>query len=274
MEQKQDFSLQKADNNQVALTKTANEIIIARQSQLFESFPDSKKMEGLENMIKIAHLDSGRSIPGQSDQERALHVTAIASRLVAIIPEKFKGITGAEIRIACRNGGLGLYGEIYQISPKLVIEWIEAYIAERGKFTLLSAPSKPIELKEPTPEEWRNIMAGKLLRCYEQVKNGVEPVDYGNVLFKFLREKKLIELTSEDIESYMEQAKAVVIAKNDPAAANTFSERIDRRNMIKLITEQSGKALVVSEARNIALKEFLMFVDDIEELRKTILSDV
>lgn len=117
-------------------------------------------------------------------------------------------------------------------------------------------------------------MAGKLLRCYDQVKNGVEPVDYGNVLFKFLREKKLIELTSEDIESYMEQAKAVVIAKNDPAAANTFSERIDRRNMIKLITEQSGKALVVSEARNIALKEFLMFVDDIEELRKTILSDV
>lgn len=270
--EKLNFSLQA--NNQTAVSKVHNEIITARKSPLFESFSESDKMAGMLNMLKTAYLDSGKAINGQDDEERLQHLTAISIRLISIIPEKFKGITGAELRIAFRNGAIGSYGEVYTISPKTIIEWIQAYIDERGKYTLKEPVKQITETIEPTPEEWRNIMANKLMKCYKEVADGKEPTDYGNVLFKFLREKSLIELTQDDIDNYIEQAKTVIISKNDPLDAKSLADRVDRRNLIKLITEQSKTTQVIIEARNIALREYLMFVDDIEELRKTILNAI
>lgn len=242
-----------------------SEIVKARQSALFSAFSPEDKIVSLDNILKTAYLDAGQNIPGTTAKERSDHVKAVASRLIVILQERFPLITGSEIRLACRAGAVGTYGEFYGISPKTIVEWIQGYISRRGEIILQSAPPALPEPKQPTQEEWNQMMGHKLRLCYNQVQQGQEPVDWGNVLFKFLRERNMIVLEQSDIDEYIAQAKALVIAENNPVDARSLADRVDRRSIISAITSaQSPNQVVLIRARNLALREYLMFIDDID----------
>ena len=242
-----------------------SEIVKARQSALFSAFSPDDKMVSLDNILKTAYLDAGQNIPGTTAKERSDHVKAVASRLIVILQERFPLITGSEIRLACRAGAVGTYGEFYGISPKTVVEWIQGYISRRGEIILQVAPPALPEPKQPTEEEWEKMMARKLRLCYAQVQKGQMPVDWGNVLFRFLRERQMIVVEQSDIDEYISQAKAQIIAENNPADARSLAERIDRRSMISAIaSEQTPQQNVMIRARNLALREYLICIDDID----------
>lgn len=249
-----------------AVASRHKEVLNARKSTLFVDFSADDKMVSLESIVKTAYLDAGHTIPGLTQRERMDHVKAIAMRLIVIIQERFPLITGSEIRLACRSGASGAYGDFHGISPRTIMGWLQEYNTQRGAIILAESQHTPLpSIPKPTDEEWMNMMCDKLRKTHMMVTEGKEPVDYGNVLFKFLREKGLITLTQEDIDSYIEQAKAQIIADNDPSDARSIGERIERRTLIKVImTEQTHQEAVMIRARGIALREYLLMIDDID----------
>lgn len=242
-----------------------NEIVKASKSALFTAFKPEDKAAALLNIIQTAYFDTGYTVAGATDKDRSDHVKAIIARLIVLIPEQFPFITGAEIRLACRNGASGAYGEVHGISPRTVLSWLTEYQSRKGKIILEATHPALPEPKQPSAEQWQEMMIAKLRTCYNQVQQGQQPTDWGNVLFKFLRERKMIVLEQSDIDDYMERGKAQIMADNDPNNATSLGDRIDRRNLIKaLVTEQTPQQLVLVKARNIALHEWLMLVDDID----------
>lgn len=258
--------LSKISPTEIAKANSENEIVKASKSALFSSFKPSDKATTLRNFILTAFFDTGYTIAGETDKDRLDHINAIIARLLVLIPEQFPFITGEEIRLACRNGATGVYGDVHGISPRTVLSWLTEYQSRKGKIILeATPPALPAPVKEPSPAEWQDMMIAKLRTCYKQVQAGQKPTDWGNVLFKFLRDRKMIVLEQSDIDDYMERGKAQVIADNDPNDATSLGDRIDRRNLIKaLFTGQTQQQLVVIRARNIALHEYLMLIDDID----------
>lgn len=263
--------LSKITPSAVVKSNTENEVVKASKSALFTAFKPEDKAAALLNIIQTAYFDTGYTVAGTTDKDRADHVKAIVTRLSVLVPEQFPFITGAEIRLACRNGASGAYGELHGINPRTVLSWLTEYQSRKGKIILEATPLlPPPPIPEPTKEEWREKMIALLRKNFAIVQAQQEPVDWGNVLFRYLRENGLIVVDQADIDSYMEQATALIISENNPLDAVSFGELTDRKKLIKLITSQEATAQkqVVIRARNLALREYLMMIDLEEEIEK------
>lgn len=231
---------------------------------------DKNVKYALDQMIMSLYYYKGYSIPGATSQERSAYIDQLSTVLIGELSAIYKAITRIDLQLIFERGRRGEYGEFKIISIETFVIWVKAYLQERSIASIEQQAytnAKQLGIPtEPTPTEWKNKMINMAKSCYEDVEKGRLPRDYGNVLFRYLREIGVLLFTDQEINSYMERAKAQLISENNPADSKTLADRIDRRNFVALIVNESKNKQVVTRARLLALMNYFETSFSIEDV--------
>lgn len=224
----------------------------------------------LDQLIMSLYYYKGYSIPGTTSQERSAYIDQLSTVLISELSAIYKAITRIDLQLIFERGRRGEYGEFKIISIETFVIWVKAYLQERAAASIEQqafTSAKQLGLPtEPTKTEWKNKMIEMAKACYEDVQKERLPRDYGNVLFKYLREIGVLSFSEQEINDYIERARTQLIGENNPADSKNLADRIDRRNFVALIVKESKNKQVITRARLLALKNYFetsFSIDDI-----------
>jgi hypothetical protein len=251
-------------NSDLAPTLTIEEqkIVVAAKSLKVREMPKTKLHHLVTGIVTSCLIILGHSKKKFEDEERFL----IEKEIVNDIFTNFSGLTFEEIRLACAMGARGEFkkkpDEVVYFSVATVYNWLKCYIADTKREAMAKQARFEQDRyipKPPTKEELLRHEAQFINDCIlAPYKHFLETGEYtfdnrGNVIYNKLDKLGVIPFSKERKLEIFERAKNRVLAKIEQYIGP------DSRRKYKEIAEGKGEGheLVKSEAKDIALKEFL-----------------
>lgn len=202
----------------------------------------------MDGLIHKTYLNAGVDIKKNKEV-----IDLTIDELIADLMKYNGTLSLSELKIAFTNGYKGEYGEYFGLNNKTYFQWVNAYCFGekrlRVRKTLLEAKEK--EGREPekkSEEEIEMIMQDACLKSFDDFRRGVTVFDGGNVKYKYLLKKGLLNLSDDDKKRLKGEAeeKLKQVAIDSKSKTETIQKALSR------VTEET----VQSEARKLALLLF------------------
>lgn len=210
------------------------------------------------------------------DEERFI----IEKEIVNDIFSKFIGLSIEEIRLACSMGCRGEYktkpDEVVYFSVSSVYQWIKSYIATTKREAIAKQAryeQDSYQKVKPTQEQLEQLEKEFIEDCIlAPYRHYLSTDEYlfdnrGNVVYNKLNKLNLIPFPPSIKLQFMEKAKEIV-------KATLFSSPThDNKKLYEEVENGTGDGhkLVISEAKDIALRQFFKDLKDVNaDLEKLI----
>jgi hypothetical protein len=263
--------LNKIMSNQLATTaQTKNPYALALMAKKLNDMPLKEAKMHIADILSRAYFEIGLSddkVPSDADQK--LMIEAMYEEIKTVFPN----CTVDELKLCMRNGVRREYGDYYGLNIATFNQWLKAFAqSERRRRAKLESEQRaetPPVSKEEALQMWKEVMV-KYFNEYKTTGNLCAPLP--TMQYRMYEEMGLINLTVNEKNELMEQAKINVLAKTrQQKAHNYMNGRIyDARALKNIITKlennQPGsyeQNLIKSEARYLAIKKYY---DGIEKL--------
>lgn len=183
----------------------------------------------------------------------------IVNNLSADILKACPFIRIAEIPIAIEKGILGDYGDFYGLNVITFVKFIKSHYNSLNRANLAKQlPVDTVEKQKPTEEEEKATKISLILKSFEAYKLNGFYQDYGNYIYKSLKEFNVFSFSEDQKLLYLSNAKRKVLEslKNDqvqkPFERNKIKQQIQDLETLNGDT----KAMVYRESLQIALMDF------------------
>ena len=254
------------------LKGVTKEIIIARygNEKIFKR-DKTKVGRELEFLIKKTVVETGFGTKFTDKDWKILYIGVIDD-----IFRVFSSLTINEIHIAFRLGSREEYGEFYGISVRVFYKWLKRYIADSQKEAVMSLkklyPPKEKDITENDRVIIRNQWLKSVYENYNRLilKGEYRFNDYGNILYDYLYELKLINFNKEQRKEILDEAIKVIESKAKEKKQRTIIKELSNLSMA---TDTSIKSAVKSEAKHIALRKFMFQCRADKKSLRTLIQD-
>lgn len=239
-----------------ALNPEQKDMLLATNGQRINSFTIPELMKPIKDCILSAVYDLGHkntfgdknSTEEQKDMEALIMVQRIIEKIQSIT-YKNKSLTLEDVQIAIEKGAKGEYtykDEVTMVSPNHVYTWVKRYLNEKAELNKIQR-NHEIKLEKdkqpkPTPEELKKRIIQTTIEAYEDYQKKGRYYDMGSLLYDFLTEHKIINLTEDQKEIIRQQAKKQLEreAKNAKESAMNMIQRNEIQKTIEALGRRSN----------------------------------
>lgn len=238
------------------LQGVTKEVIVARygNKRIFQR-DKTKVGKELEFLIKKTVVETGFGTKFTDKDWKILYIGVIDD-----IFRVFSSLTTNEIHIAFRLGSREEYGEFYGVSVRVFYKWLKRYMADTQQDAVMNLkklyPPKEKEITQSDRNHIRNKWLNSVLYNYKILvdKNEYRFKDYGNILYDYLYELKLINFDKEQRKEILDEAIKVIERNAKEKKQRTIIKELSN---LSIATDTNIKSAVKSEAKHIALRKFM-----------------
>jgi hypothetical protein len=198
--------------------------------------------------------------------EKEMDFNSFIASLVSMLAEKHPFLTLDELSKAILYGSIGEFKkeqETLYLSVANINSWIKCYL-EQKKQPLMIKNKPELKEKELTENEKEEIIKNGIKRRFQEFKETGDCDDFGNVGYEYLDKKGLIFFTADRKKEFMKQAEENI--KREKKMQISKSTPVEVRDINKfLITLETNKNPIITEAKKIALKTFFAELIEMDE---------
>jgi hypothetical protein len=113
--------------------------------------------------------------------------------------------------------------------------------------------------------EIENIMIEGAKKSFEIYKTKGYCTDFGNAIYNYLDQKKMLGYTKEDKAEFMNLAVELLKKENEPIKATNKQKQIEMINIIKILSSNpmEKKEIIISKAKELALNDYFKNIEDL-----------
>jgi len=234
---------------------------------------ETRQLE-IRTHINVAIRDSGFGASWSPEE-----IGTLISSVVSDVLRDFSNLTTQEVGLAFKRGVRDEYGEMKGLSVRLFYRWLKMYCSssktEANKvLNKIKIKEKEITQKEreSKEKEWINAVS-KLFN--EFCKTGhYNIIDFNNVLYNKLKGLGLMNISKKEKSLIIKKATQILKFRNNPSKTKSKYERQSFTIILEKINnkDKSIEYLVLKEAKNISLRNYLTKLKDSDKSLKDILT--
>ena len=175
-----------------------SEMIQALNSRMFKDIPDVEAYNIVKNTIVKCYISARYESP------LAEELQIISDETMKVIKSRFGQVRENELPIAFTRGVISEYGDFKGLSLPTFINFIKSYLKEDSRIKLTTASH---EDKEPTDDQIYQLKKINALSALNEFRKNKTSGRFGGIVYDFLCELKLIELTQEEKNEYWKLSK-------------------------------------------------------------------
>lgn len=165
-------------------------------------------------------------------------INNILQDFAAILKQRYKTLTIAEIEYAFDNGALGRYGQVYGLNVNTFVSWLDAYLASEDHRWLMNNRPQQFAISEKatiTQEQKDRECYAWCIAKFNEYKQTGKLSNPNGVIFDILSKAKRLILKPGTWDKYLSKASADVAAmpKNTP-----LLELIDRNKSFEVTAKK------------------------------------
>lgn len=248
------------------MKEESREIVWAAMQRKISSHNKGYSGDRIKEMINAAYIDCGSNL-----QKADLQI--LMTRVIDDILCDFGFMSLQEVSKAIRMLVRGQLGEFHGLSVKEIYRGITVYLHKKP--AAMSEYKQYMQLEEskgPTEEEKlkaKNDCVKNFLGSYKDFAAGgkYKFFDYGNVIYDYLDSLGLIPFNADSKKLFVHSARQELKAQYTNERAQNYPQSIDFAHITKKIVagdDPKTEALIVCDAKRLALKSFLIDCTDME----------
>lgn len=194
--------------------------------------------------------------------------SALKALVIEDCQRSFKFLTLSEIKLAIDNGVRGQYGEVRGMAPRDVYHWISSFQKDGIRVKAMKEITEVIDPWTPSEQDQIKLAMYTLESAWFKFKETGSYNDHANTVYNILNANKKIDLTTEEKNSCLAQAKAMLM--NYYAPEKHLGNDIKMKEMMVIynqIKAEDSNIRTITQAKQLGL---ILFFNKLLERKEDI----